>query len=94
VHCGHDDTELGSVAVSCSISDTWRCHALAASSSGLYAGPLWLLAHEIWERLNRGQIVPLGMDPEPGSEPDTTTNMDVANETGCRPTVRKEGHAK
>ncbi|KAH0830158.1 P-loop containing nucleoside triphosphate hydrolase protein [Lanmaoa asiatica] len=46
--------------------------ALAASSSGLYAGPLRLLAHEIWERLNKGQIVPLGMEPEPGSEPDTT----------------------
>ena len=68
--------------------------ALAASNSGLYAGPLRLLAHEIWERLNRGQIVPLGMEPEPGSEPDTTINMDVANETGSRPTVRKDGHAK
>lgn len=68
--------------------------ALAASTSGLYAGPLRLLAHEIWERLNKGQIVPLGMEPEPGSEPDTTTNMDVANETGSRPTVRKEGHTK
>ncbi|KAF8548464.1 P-loop containing nucleoside triphosphate hydrolase protein [Imleria badia] len=68
--------------------------ALAASNSGLYAGPLRLLAHEIWERLNRGQIVPLGMEPEPGSEPDTTINMDVANETGSRPTVRKDGHSK
>ena len=68
--------------------------ALAASTSGLYAGPLRLLAHEIWERLNRGQIVPLGMEPEPGSEPDTTINMDVANETGSHPTVRKEGHIK
>ena len=68
--------------------------ALAASNSGLYAGPLRLLAHEIWERLNRGQIVPLGMEPEPGSEPDTTINMDVASETGSRPTVRKDGHSK
>jgi len=68
--------------------------ALAASNAGLYAGPLRLLAHEIWERLNRGQIVPLGIEPEPGSEPDTTTNMDVADETGSRPTVRKDGHAK
>lgn len=68
--------------------------ALAASNSGLYAGPLRLLAHEIWERLNRGQIVPLGMEPEPGSEPDTSINMDVINETGSRPTVRKQGHAK
>ena len=68
--------------------------ALAASKSGLYAGPLRLLAHEIWERLNKGQIVPLGMEPEAGSEPDTSINMDVANETGLRPTVRKEGHAK
>ncbi|KAG9318066.1 P-loop containing nucleoside triphosphate hydrolase protein [Chiua virens] len=68
--------------------------ALAASSSGLYAGPLRLLAHEIWERLNKGQIVPLGMDPEAGSKPDTSISMDVANETGPRPTVRKVGHSK
>ncbi|KAI3607874.1 atp-dependent rna helicase suv3 [Moniliophthora roreri] len=33
--------------------------ALAASEAGVYAGPLRLLAHEIWERLNTGKIVPL-----------------------------------
>lgn len=37
--------------------------ALAAAKSGIYAGPLRLLAHEIWDRLNTGQIVPLGVDP-------------------------------
>ncbi|KIJ63352.1 hypothetical protein HYDPIDRAFT_92727 [Hydnomerulius pinastri MD-312] len=68
--------------------------ALAASNSGVYAGPLRLLAHEIWERLNKGQIVPRGMDPEDGSEPDTAINMDIADERGARPTVRKEGSAK
>ncbi|KAF9528227.1 P-loop containing nucleoside triphosphate hydrolase protein [Crepidotus variabilis] len=36
--------------------------ALAAAPSGVYAGPLRLLAHEVWERLNTGQIVPLGVD--------------------------------
>lgn len=36
--------------------------ALAAAKSGFYAGPLRLLAHEIWERLNLGEIQPLGMD--------------------------------
>ncbi|KAL0947723.1 hypothetical protein HGRIS_013808 [Hohenbuehelia grisea] len=40
--------------------------ALAAARVGLYAGPLRLLAHEIWQRLNLGQIIPLGMDePDP-----------------------------
>jgi ATP-dependent RNA helicase SUPV3L1/SUV3 len=38
--------------------------ALAAASTGLYAGPLRLLAHEIWERLNTGQILPLGVEPD------------------------------
>ncbi|KIJ12528.1 hypothetical protein PAXINDRAFT_177160 [Paxillus involutus ATCC 200175] len=68
--------------------------ALAASTSGLYAGPLRLLAHEIWERLNRGQIVPLGMDPEAGSEPDTSSNIDIIEERGFKPTVRKDGHVR
>jgi ATP-dependent RNA helicase SUPV3L1/SUV3 len=38
--------------------------ALAAASSGVYAGPLRLLAHEIWERLNTGQIAPLGVEDD------------------------------
>ncbi|KAJ7221513.1 P-loop containing nucleoside triphosphate hydrolase protein [Mycena pura] len=38
--------------------------ALAASKVGVYAGPLRLLAHEIWERLNLGQVAPLGATEE------------------------------
>ncbi|KAF7324464.1 ATP-dependent RNA helicase [Mycena sanguinolenta] len=38
--------------------------ALAASKVGVYAGPLRLLAYEIWERLNLGQIIPLGATEE------------------------------
>ena len=38
--------------------------ALAAAPLGIYAGPLRLLAHEIWERLNLGQIVPLGAEDD------------------------------
>lgn len=39
--------------------------ALASAKRGLYAGPLRLLAHEIWERLNMGKIVPLEVqDPK------------------------------
>jgi len=41
--------------------------ALAAAKSGVYAGPLRLLAHEIWDRLNTGQIIPLGVDPSSAS---------------------------
>lgn len=41
--------------------------ALAAARKGCYAGPLRLLAHEIWERLNLGLIVPLGAEEEPTS---------------------------
>ncbi|KAK0218863.1 P-loop containing nucleoside triphosphate hydrolase protein [Armillaria fumosa] len=44
--------------------------ALAAAPTGIYAGPLRLLAHEIWERLNLGQIVPAGVeDATPGGNP-------------------------
>ncbi|KAH7921419.1 P-loop containing nucleoside triphosphate hydrolase protein [Leucogyrophana mollusca] len=68
--------------------------ALAAARVGLYAGPLRLLAHEIWDRLNKGQIVPLGMEPDADSEPDTTSSADLPDEGGSRPTVRKEGKSK
>lgn len=40
----------------------YALRALAAAHTGVYAGPLRLLAHEIWERLNTGQIVPLGVE--------------------------------
>jgi ATP-dependent RNA helicase SUPV3L1/SUV3 len=36
--------------------------ALAAAQVGVYACPLRLSAHEFWERLNKGQIVPAGME--------------------------------
>ncbi|KAJ8591466.1 P-loop containing nucleoside triphosphate hydrolase protein [Rhizopogon salebrosus TDB-379] len=68
--------------------------ALAAAKTGVYSGPLRLLAHEIWDRLNKGQIVPLGMDPDADSEPDSSTNMDIIEERVSRPTMRKEGKAK
>ena len=42
--------------------------ALAAANSGVYAGPLRLLAHEVWERLNTGQIAPLGEDDSIGPQ--------------------------
>jgi len=45
---------------------------LAAAKSGVYAGPLRLLAHEIWDRLNTGRIIPLGIDP-PSSGSGTLT---------------------
>ncbi|CAE6344806.1 unnamed protein product [Rhizoctonia solani] len=32
--------------------------ALAGSDSGVYAGPLRLLAHEVWTRINKGSIAP------------------------------------
>ncbi|CCM04569.1 uncharacterized protein FIBRA_06750 [Fibroporia radiculosa] len=59
--------------------------ALAGAQSGVYAGPLRLLAHEIWERLNKGQIVPLGVEMDAHTEPDTRTNFDVGG-----PAIRKE----
>ncbi|KAG5642811.1 hypothetical protein DXG03_002095 [Asterophora parasitica] len=69
--------------------------ALAASGTGVYAGPLRLLAHEIWERLNLGQIVPLGVEEAPvytkapAPEPDTESALDVG---GKAAPVRKVGN--
>lgn len=50
---------------------------LAASRVGAYGGPLRLLAHEIYERLNTGQIVPLGAEATDNYEVDETSNLDV-----------------
>ena len=40
-------------------------------------GPLRLLAHKVWVRLNKGQIIPLG---EVDAEPDTETRVDTSGE--------------
>lgn len=42
--------------------------ALAASRHGVYASPLRLLAYEVFDRLNKGHIVPLGADPSASPE--------------------------
>ncbi|KDQ59803.1 hypothetical protein JAAARDRAFT_126493 [Jaapia argillacea MUCL 33604] len=69
--------------------------ALAASRVGCYCGPLRLLAHEIWERLNKGQIVPLGVEEPPiRVEPDEDSNFDVAvdEKKDPVPAVTKSGN--
>lgn len=43
--------------------------ALAASKRGVYASPLRLLAYEVFERLNKGRIMPLDVDST--SDPET-----------------------
>ncbi|KZP13828.1 hypothetical protein FIBSPDRAFT_752838 [Athelia psychrophila] len=69
--------------------------ALAAANSGVYAGPLRLLAHEVWERLNRGQIVPLGMEPEPDAQPALDSKLDtLVKQDPQKPTVRRLGNPK
>ncbi|KAI0355149.1 P-loop containing nucleoside triphosphate hydrolase protein [Trametes cingulata] len=70
--------------------------ALAAARRGIYAGPLRLLAYEIYERLNKGQIVPLGAEPEPETEPDSFSNIDLgeAAVTGQTVVVTKTGNPK
>ncbi|KAI0689836.1 P-loop containing nucleoside triphosphate hydrolase protein [Cytidiella melzeri] len=68
--------------------------ALAAAKVGTYCGPLRLLAFEIWERLNKGQIVPLGCEEDVEAEeedPDTITDASVPGE---KPVVRKHGNPK
>lgn len=70
--------------------------ALAASRRGIYAGPLRLLAYEIFDRLNNGQIVPLGMEAEPGDEADAQSNIDLGENAanGKTVVVTKKGNPK
>ncbi|KAK7688913.1 hypothetical protein QCA50_007604 [Cerrena zonata] len=70
--------------------------ALAAARMGCYAGPLRLLAHEIFERLNKGQIMPLGVEIEEEGEvePDTDSNFDINPKEGKKVVVRKDGNPK
>ncbi|KAI9453905.1 P-loop containing nucleoside triphosphate hydrolase protein [Lactarius psammicola] len=65
---------------------------LAASRVGAYGGPLRLLAHEIYQRLNTGQIVPLGAEDTEHSEVDETSNFDV-QVPGTPHAVLKHGNA-
>ncbi len=67
--------------------------ALAAAKRGMYAGPLRLLAFEIFDRLNKGQIIPLGMEPDPDAEPDARSNIDRGDgvEKG-KPVIVKQGN--
>ena len=51
--------------------------ALAAAKSGYYAGPLRLLAYEIWDRLNKGQIVPAGVTIDPSAAADDNGGSDL-----------------
>lgn len=51
--------------------------ALAAAKTGYYAGPLRLLAYEIWDRLNKGQIVPAGVTIDPSATADDDGGSDL-----------------
>ncbi|KAL1748671.1 P-loop containing nucleoside triphosphate hydrolase protein [Schizophyllum fasciatum] len=53
--------------------------ALAAAKKGVYAGPLRLLAYEIWERLNLGQIIPAGMPEPPPRRPGEISADELAD---------------
>ena len=65
---------------------------LAAARVGAYGGPLRLLAHEIYERLNTGQIVPLGVEAADNYEADESSNLDV-HVPGTPRAVLKHGNA-
>ncbi|KAJ8508170.1 hypothetical protein ONZ45_g9515 [Pleurotus djamor] len=65
--------------------------ALAAARVGVYAGPLRLLAHEIWERLNLGQIVPLGAENEERTDDLLDDTLDVGD---GKPAVHTHGDMK
>ncbi|KAI0085941.1 P-loop containing nucleoside triphosphate hydrolase protein [Irpex rosettiformis] len=67
--------------------------ALAAAPTGVYCGPLRMLAFEIWERLNEGRIVPLGHDEEVVMEEDEDTVTDAVA-PGEKPAMQKFDNPK
>ncbi|KAH9915236.1 P-loop containing nucleoside triphosphate hydrolase protein [Epithele typhae] len=67
--------------------------ALAASKRGLYAGPLRLLAYEIFDRLNKGQIVPAGIDAA-DAEPDADSHVADADDAQRDVVVTKKGNPR
>jgi ATP-dependent RNA helicase SUPV3L1/SUV3 len=67
--------------------------ALAAAKTGVYAGPLRLLAHEIWERLNKGQIVPLGAE-ESSADADEEMGTDLGDGAPAAHRGEKRSYAR
>jgi len=69
--------------------------ALAAARTGFYAGPLRLLAHEIWDRLNKGQIVPAGVTLDPSAAADDNGGLDLLDgSVPTKPPVLTKEHNK
>jgi len=69
--------------------------ALAAARTGFYAGPLRLLAHEIWDRLNKGQIVPAGVTLDPSAAADDNGGLDLLDgSVPTKPPVLTKEHHK
>ena len=67
--------------------------ALAAAKTGVYAGPLRLLAHEIWDRLNKGQIVPAGVTLDPSATADDDGGTDLLDgSTPSKPPILTKEH--
>ena len=67
--------------------------ALAAAKTGFYAGPLRLLAYEIWDRLNKGQIVPAGVTLDPTAADDDNGGTDLLDGTApTKPPVLTKEH--
>lgn len=69
--------------------------ALAAAKTGYYAGPLRLLAHEIWDRLNKGQIVPAGVTLDPNATADDDGGTDLLDGSiPSKPPILTKEHNK
>ena len=69
--------------------------ALAAAKRGVYAGPLRLLAFEIFDRLNKGQIIPLGMEADPQAEPDANSSIDMGDDAQKgKAVIMKDGNPR
>ncbi|RXW19566.1 hypothetical protein EST38_g6294 [Candolleomyces aberdarensis] len=65
--------------------------ALAGAESGVYAGPLRLLAHEIWERLNLGQIAPSNADDPDFKGTEVTERLE---DLPHKDSIKKHGNPK
>lgn len=59
--------------------------ALAGAASGVYAGPLRLLAHEVWQRINKGSIAPKQAPAEESTKPEKDEG--IVDLDDAKPTV-------
>ena len=68
-------------------------NSITHAKTGVYAGPLRLLTHEIWDHLNKGQIIPAGVTLDPSAMANDDRGMDLLDRcTPSKPPIITKEH--